>query len=239
MNKLSRFPLSTIPLFPFLFLLILTLFSACSDDDEMMVIPMEPEGNQSIDIGDYSINQSSLESIPYLDKSQIVFIDSTDKETIFEIEESDLLLNSGATFFKYNVFEEGDTVEYPYTSQVKRLVLSSDSLNLRLDLSLTARPYYPDPESRNVADIMNIFCGVPDTTFSSVQVFYHETDQRTYPSTWNPEVLDEITFHGRTFTDVFNNDFIDAKLQVYWNYEFGIVAFTDLTDNLWRFKDLE
>lgn len=143
--------------------------------------------------------------------------------------------------FKYNVFENGDTVTYCYDADFKFISIKNDSLNMQFELSIRSSPYYDDPESGFVADIMNIFCqGQIQGSFSLSQVFNAMIDQRTYPFATNSnEIYAEMNIFGKTFLNVEKTNFIDPKLVLFYNPTEGIVGFNDLSGKSWRFEEME
>jgi hypothetical protein len=111
---------------------------------------------------------------------------------------------------------------------------------MQFRLRLRAMPYYADPESEAVADILEIslpFLNSPN--FSSQQVFRHEVDTRSYPESFNNEPIPEIEIFDRTFIEVIWNDYTNTISQVYFNFEYGIVSFTDYQGKQWRFEDFQ
>lgn len=213
------------------FLLTLSMYSCM----EMELNDPSPE-DKFIDIGSYELLDESLEKLPYLDLEGLVFVDSSGNSITFSIDEKPLFQSTGNTLYKYDVFEVGDTVLYRYTSEIKSFEIQNDSLDMRFSVSLAARPYYPEPENEFIADVLNIYCNNPDPNITSSQVFYHETSTRTWPTSWNSDVIEEIEIMGRSFTEVYNIDFINPISVVHFNYEFGIISFTDMNGKLWRFE---
>lgn len=220
-----------------LVLFTLPLLTSCDQDDEAAATPNE--GPLTIDIGSYHLQPESIEQIPYLGKSEIVFVDTIGTEVVFNIEEEDLFESIGSKYYTYDVFEEGDTVVYEFNTEVKRFKLESTALDMQFSLSLRATPYYLNPESEAVADIMEILLPTPNSpSFYEQQVFRHEVNTRSYPNSFNNEPIPEIELLGRTFTEVIWNDYANPISQVYFNFEYGIVSFTDYNGKQWRFEEL-
>ena len=143
---------------PFLIILIslgvAVGFISCNKD-EIIVVPEEEEEIKvdPIEIGDYFLLPESIEQLPYLEKEFVTFVDSFGNEVVFEIEEKELELRGPATLFRYDVYEEGDVIEYNFRNQRKEIILSNESLNLTFKIVLRAYPFYGDPESLAIADI--------------------------------------------------------------------------------------
>ena len=129
---------------------------------------------------------------------------------------------------------------YEFNTEIKTFNLESTALGMQFRLRLRAMPYYADPESEAVADVMEIslpFLNSP--SFSSQIVFRHEVDTRSYPTSFNNEPIPEIEIFDRTFTEVIWNDYTNPISQVYFNFEYGIVSFTDYQGKQWRFEDFQ
>ncbi len=221
----------------FIILLVSCLLIFTSSCKKEEVIIEEEEETNNIDVGEYSLLPESLELLPYLGKERIVFIDSLGNTTNFQITEFDLF-SSSSTYIKYDIFELGDTVEYDYRAEIKRFSLTNDSLSMTFNMSLSSKPYYNDPESQAVADVLTIFCTTLNDPFSGFSVFYDLTNQRTYPSPFTNISIDELELFGRTFQDVIVTDYTEPKSLIQFNYEFGIISFTDHEGKTWRFEAL-
>lgn len=216
------------------FFAIIFLAFSCSKDS---IMPVEDDIH-NVDIGVYNLLQSSIDTLPYLGKKRIVFIDTNFNNIVFEIIEKPITQFNGAYLFKYNVYETGDTVKYHYSFQSKNFIIRNDSLNIEFDFSLEAKPYYIEPKNEYVADIINISCMDPGPEYLFKQVFYHETNTRTWPTSWNYQSIREKVILNKTFRDVLNVGFHDPLSTVNFNYEYGIISFTDFSGKLWRFDKL-
>lgn len=212
---------------------IIISIQSCSDEE----VPFVPENEEGVvDIGEYFLLPESISQLPYFNQTGIVFIDSLGDEVVFDIIENELR-DITSTLYKYNVIEVGDTVMYKYTGESISFVIENDVLDMQFNMSLSTQPYYTDPEMGWVADVLNIFCVDPSPDVYSRQVFYHVTDDRTWPTVFQQESIEEIDILGQTFFEVWNTNFSDPKSVVNYNYELGIVSFTDMNGKLWRFKE--
>ncbi len=217
----------------FCFAIILLTFS-CSKDN----IIRDKDDIRNVNIGMYNLLQSSIDTLPYLGKKGITFIDSNFSEIVFEIIEKPIAQFDGAYLLKYNVYEPGDTVKYHYSFQSKNFTISNDSLNIKFQFSLESRPYYIEPKNEYIADVINIFLMDPGPEYLFSQVFYHETNTRSWPSSWNYKSISEKVILNKTFQDVLNVGYQDPLSIVNFNYKYGIISFTDFNGKLWRFDKL-
>ncbi len=217
----------------FIIFLVILIVSSCSKREDMMSSTNDELHN--ISIGSYSLLQSSIDTLPYLNKVGIVFSDSANNTIVLKIQELPTSYSKNARFYKYNVYELGDTVTYYYSSQIKFFIIKNDSLAIRFHLDLEAKPYYSDPHEEYVADVLSIFYhNIGTNGFGSV--FYHKTNPRTWPDTWTLTPLNEKTIMSRKFYDVLHNQYNNPLSIVFFNYRFGIVSFTDNSGKLWRFE---
>ena len=222
-------------------ILFLFFLPGCEYDVIEHIDPVDPSVNEKCDtdIGSFKLLSTSFSAMPYYGKSKVIFTDSLANLAEFTIHEFDTYVINGV-LYRYNVNEPGDTVKYCYASENKGFSVSDTTLKIYLSLSLKASPYYSDPESGKVADVLNInYRNLSDTVFISWQVFYKLVDQRTYPDPYTTnEFFSSISFHGRDFQNVERTKFSNPKLELYYNQTEGIVAFRDKTNKLWRFDSM-
>lgn len=219
-------------------LLFATLLFSCKKEDEGSENPPPPENKDSIDIGSFKLLETSRDKIPYNGKSSVTFVDSAGNELVFPIDDFTKKTAKGC-YWKYNVNEPGDTIRYCYSAEYDNFWLKNEANNLYLQVLLEASPYYADPESGKVADVLQVFMRDELEAAKSYQVFYQTIDQRTYPESYdNNTTYPQITFWGREFFNVYKTDYTTPYRLLYYNQEFGIVAFSDHDGKLWRFKEM-
>ncbi|MBK8081455.1 MAG: hypothetical protein IPK25_14950 [Saprospiraceae bacterium] len=109
-------------------------------------------------------------------------------------------------------------------------------MKIKFDLSLRAAPYYHEPKNEYVADVLDIFIKDPNFGLVSRQVFSHVTNKRTWPEILDNELNSEKVIFNRIFYDVLNSGILNPLSKVHFNYEYGIVSFTDFSGKLWRFE---
>ncbi|HMT55103.1 MAG TPA: hypothetical protein PKD16_18855 [Saprospiraceae bacterium] len=222
----------------YFFFATLILAFSCSKDSMISDMDNEMDDKYNVNIGSYKLLQSSIDAMPYLGKKSIVFVDSSANEMVFVINESPIL-EGNVTLFTYNVYQAGDIVNYHYSRQYKTFLISNDSSGLEFICSLESTPYYTEPQKKFVADVFNVIIKNPNDQNSFRQVFYHITNQRTWPITTNTPPISEKIILNRTFQDVLIDDFTNPLSIVHFNYEFGIISFTDFDGKLWRFERME
>ena len=220
-----------------LLMLILIVLIGCSDDADSPNVMVENEN--MIDIGTYTLLQESISTIPYQLDNTVVFVDSTGTEMLLEITSQELIKSGPSRLFRYNVNMEGDTISYLYTTEFKHSYIVNEEHNLSFRATLKAQPLYSDPESRSVSDIYQIFCTLPNNIITSAEVFVETINQRTWPTSIDVKVLGDVEIFGRTFENVRMTEFTNPKSDVLFNYELGLVSFTDHENEVWRFERFE
>ena len=220
----------------FHFLLLLLFLISCKGDVLFTALPAP--GTEIVDLGEYRLLASSVFAIPYLGKKQVQFRDSLGQSIIFKIEEQDFYLpDHPYSLIRYGINQPGDTVRYHYRPESKKFMLRNDSHKLNLELEIQATPYYSDPASLFVADILKVYYKISNASSTfGYQVFSDYTSLRTWPVTpTTTNQLGKRTFFGRTFSDVLQSAFPNSIAELYFNDEVGIVAFTDADRKTWRF----
>lgn len=213
---------------------ILILF-ACRKENVAPVAPVE-------EAHAFSISPSSSDILlPYHGKNSVVFEDSLGNQLIFKVHASLNSTSSGSSYF-YNVHHAGDTVIYDYTSTGDYISLRDDSATYVLNLYLKPHPYIPAShrDSIRAIDELTIFMAQPPVQ-QSWSVFSKVTDFRDMAAEdrllWGPNIIeDSITFFQITFQDVEHTNYWQPKGLAYFNPTYGIVAFSDLNQKLWRLK---
>lgn len=190
------------------------------------------------DLGLFHLLPESIEQLPYKDKSLVVFADSLNNKVNFNIHESDDISTYRSSIHHYNVFEEGDTVIYEYRSETKGILVSNDSLSIKLVIQISANPLYETPDIDVVADILTISYINLNNQNTSTQVFSNVMNPRTWPSYYYTPPINEIEIHGVTFMNVLYNRQTQNKSNTNFNLENGVLSFTDFQGKLWRFDKL-
>lgn len=226
----------------FIFTTGLILHSCKGDDDFVTEDAYENSlGTCDEDLGDFNMLPESLNITPYQDKSKIIFENATGEKKEFNILEKNPL-NIDGLFLDYNVFMDGDTVGYCFTTQRKQFIISNLELDIQFEINIETRPYYASLEDKLMADVINIF--YTDKTVSPeryVLIFRKNIDKRNYPVDLytNNTVLENKEFLSQSFNAVEFTNYNSPNLHLYFNQTEGIVAFENAHFGLWRFSTLE
>jgi len=216
----------------------------CKDDD-ILVEPTGPQnslGSCTESIPDFTMLETSYESLPYFDGgSEVVFQNEAGEQKSFSLIERSMRTIDGI-FYDYNVYEDGDTVSYCYSVERKQFVISNEELDLEFEVNVEVRPYYPSLKQELVADIINIFYTNNEISPSLfTMIFRKNIDNRTYPNQLyanNVMKLDR-SFLGKEFKNVEHTAFNNPSLILYFNKTEGIVAFNNDLFGLWRYVEIK
>ncbi len=218
-----------------LLLLGIFLFACKKEEAEE---PQTPQQDNIVDIGSYSLLESSRNAVPYKGKSSATFIDSIGNELTFPIESS-IGSNFEGCLWKYDVYQPGDAVQYCYKSQNDNYWLRNDARNLDINITLEPRPFYSDPESGKLKDVLTVTIRSDVQPNVSHQIFHQTIDFRTNSGVADNNIIyPQITFWGKEFFNAYRTNLTTPYRLLYYNQEFGIIAFTDHSGKLWRFKEM-
>jgi hypothetical protein len=133
----------------------------------------------------------------------------------------------------------GEETHYLFRYELKEYVISSDTFGMKLTVHVYAAPYPRDPIPGFVADKFAVFATVPNSSEYFSIVFQAILDPRTWP-----EAFDYITELGEV--EIFDKPF-DNVLQLFapldsnamFNYDVGVVSFSDVSGKQWRWERWE
>ena len=186
-----------------------------------------------VDIGTYTILPSTLASFVYAGRDEVVFVDSLGNRRVLFLGEEDIKNKLGIAIVKDDPTNPDKKVNYQFDTQFKRYILKNDSFFIRFNLELEARPWADNPESRLVADFMNIY--YPNALGSPELVGFAEVDQRTWPRSVMPIPLDTLSIFGFDYYNVYQYTTIEKPpTTMEYSKELGIVSFVDWTGVKWR-----
>lgn len=204
--------------------------SACTKGDD--ILPL----NLKVDLGKFYLLSESVEQLPYLGMTKATYEDSSGNEVVLIIEEYELKCDQ-AGYTKFDVHTLNDTVHYTFETEIKTFLIHNDSLELVFRFSLSADPYFPDPESGAVADVISIGWWNPNPK-PSYELLVHEVNTRSYPKSSNLPILKEKEIIGKVFEDVIMSQYFQSVSKICFNLEFGLLSFTDRQGKLWRLKEV-
>lgn len=211
----------------FFLLLSLSLF-VCSCDLGTQVIE---DTNKQVDIGTYSLADSTLNGFFYKGKSTLVFADTLGNKRYLFVSEEPLATNIPSQLLKLDSFTTKITT-YNFTTQVKRYTIKNDSFFVKFNLELRAQPYNANPEGKYVADILSIF--TVNQVNSTVLTYLLEYSQRSWPTTFRPPAGDYLIL-GKPYTKVYTSTLLGKLSTIKFSYEQGIVSYIDQAGIEWRY----
>ena len=199
---------------------LLSLFSCKNEDDEFEVI----------DWGAIELQASSRDALPYYGKHTAVFVDSLGEELklgVLAVSNVPFPVNNRSM----NKFET-------YTQVYDEFRLFNSA---RIDIWARLTPEFSSagPQAGEVADFLHIMTINPSNwqtdTLLSKMIF-----QGSWPLLLDDnEYYNSITIWGKEFKDVERRKIsLPSGAEVFYNREFGIVAFRYYDGKLWRLEDL-
>lgn len=210
------------------------LITSCSKADDFV-----PE-NLQFNIGSYSLLSESVQKMPYLGKSKAIFIDSSGYEIEFEIIEKDL--NVHEKRYTVNDLESPTGVtEYIFNTESKTIIIQNDSIDAIFSFRLTAAPYWLDPLSKAVADLLLVSWDSyekQETVHISYNLIYYYVAPRTYPKYNNAPIIEEVEVMGKKYENVIISDSFQNISIISINFDFGLLSFIDRDGKLWGLKEL-
>ena len=196
-------------------------------------------------LGEMFLLESSRNSIPYIENTNLYFQDSLGNEIVLVVD----MNNTG-----YKIWDSQHIMACEQdTSQQKKYGITIDNyrylivekyntLNIRYDLTLEVRPSYTPFTIDSVADILKVCRGSKNDTNSygcNLTVLVNPRNMREKDLNWyqkNRKPVDELTLLNKTFQNVYISQ-LDSN--EFYNYEFGLIAFKDWQKKLWVLDRLE
>ncbi len=235
------------------FLCFLVMLGACKKDDSIgdTISNIECEVD-TIDIGHVFVDSVSLNMIPYRREGELIFYKNQEGEEIkFQprYQLSPVLQAYYSTPFTL-ICENGNENQYKFAREQFGIPYSSFESNIEFSLRL-----YPHYSMRKpiFADKFHIqlFTLVEGTTHNieftlefEYIVYLRGNDseqEEDFGITKDYELFPNVTLLNKTFTNVYKVTQSEERglTELYYNKEFGIVAFKDLDFNLWVFDRFE
>lgn len=234
------------------FMLILMLLNSCDKNNTC------PE---NIILGNFAIEEQTMDWNPYINHSKVVFIDSTGDEFVFNI--LDVLkvpaLQQKEIYKNCEIDKDAITI-YNYTFDYEGSTLELEEGNLDIvdvgiiTIKILPQLYPDNPNDKLVGEFLSISHLVSPYSFSSGNTLEFIVNQREYPDIENNFVsfLTEYNSNGKTYNDVytnqeigFNETIIETPLgeayfggiRMYYNREYGIIEMEYSTGQRLYFKE--
>ena len=229
-NKLLTQRFNTMKIKTIIFYLIIgIILVSCKKEDTC------PE---TIYRGDFTYTQKSLDSVPYLNKTTIVFRDSLNQEIEFTV------TDKGDSdwhwvFWGHCASNYYDTVNYDFNAKAREIEIKNDSINFYFTLYIST---LLDFEYFQEYDLLFINHNYADSnSFQNLEIM---TDQRSIrdkdAEKINSPILFETEFEifEKTYHNVYHNKYMDMYFanKLYYNSEYGIVSFKDNSGKRWVFE---
>lgn len=214
------------------------LWTSCAIDDDIPIDLCQDEF-----IGNFVLLQSSKEVFPYHDlpvETSFFFVNETNDEIVYK---SSIFLNSLISISIPTPCPADEEVNNLYDYRIEMIsgTFQSTQNSMTFQLTLQVRIDADDPGSSKVADEFSVHAKeFGDDFLNAEQVFSMIADQRNSSQTSStPLFFETIEVNDRTLTNVYKTEIADPFSEIYYSFEFGIVAFTDLDDVQWVLDRIE
>ena len=179
-----------------------------------------------------------MDSVPYLNKTTVVFRDSLNQEIKFTVTDKGdndwhwtLPGNCETNYY--------DTIFYDFNAKAREIEIKNDSINFYFTLYITT---LLDWENFQEYDLLLINHNLADSNgFQNLEIM---TDQRSITNKEAEKINSTILFETefeifeKTYYDVYHNKYMDIYFanKLYYNSEYGIVSFKDNSGKRWVFE---
>lgn len=196
---------------------------------------------ETTDRGDIYYTEHSLETIPYIGKTKVIFKDSNDEELVFKI-------NDFGDTIRHHRFQgvcqtdPGQQIFITYNALNRTVQLRNDSIPASFFITIDIYLTFDDHSEYDNFSISYAEDNSPD-----YQHFKMLVDKRDITIEQAEDVNKYIAFEnqvnvlGKTFNDVShlkNPDYNYSHL-LYYNFEYGVVSFKDFSGKIWVFDRIE
>ncbi len=221
----------------FVSLMLIASITSCKKND-LIVCNFETE----IDLGEFSLLQESRQSIPYTGNQRIYFRDELQNEVYFDFLEENTGYISPVNY--------GMTIEYECNDSIiqQRLSAHGDAfiykltepqhlLNMTLHLHLQSNTQAHPEDYIISGDFLTFSSGTEDhnTILILIETLVNRKDLPDATVSKYPTTIDNIYLGGKYYRNVYTNESNSA----YYNYEQGIIAFTDNEGKFWIYDRIE
>lgn len=202
---------------------------------------------ETIEIGRFGLLEASKGFLPFEGVNKIVFKSETGDSLVLETK----------SFFTHFVptTKELDCPEddsfpayYKYISEYKDITLLCSAGNLKMEIELITKPYFPEiEEAIRIADVLTVDIESPvrERVYYRLLSFYAAQRDHPNPAILGEQFLETVELNGQPFDSVyfeekfFEVDGVRTNFQTYYNKQFGLVAFKDYGGTLWVFDRFE
>lgn len=216
-------------------LLVISILSimACDEEQEEVIECPEIIRERFSEILD-----SSLLVMPYLNSRKVVFQDSSNNELVFKVREFELQDNP--TNYIISDYCNGiDSITINHTLMYKSVHVKNDSLDIKLGATIRTELNEEYLKQGYVADGIRITIADPDIVNRGRVLFQSIINKRKWKKEWAVNTLDSVQIGDRYFKNVFYNEPAQFQSPVYFNYDFGILNFTDRRGVTFTYKYIE
>ncbi len=219
-------------------LMLIVSITSCEKDNELIVCNFETE----VDLGEFSLLQKSRQSIPYIGNQIVYFKDELQNEIYFVFSEENIGYASIVHYGNLAEYECNDSVILQHQSAtgdafIYNLTEPQHLLNMTLHLRLDSNTQSLEFNDLLSGDFLTLSSGTEDDNhrYTLVQTLVDRRNLSDEIVSSYPTPIENVTLGGKHFSYVYTNETNSA----YYNYEQGIIAFTDNEGKFWVYDRSE
>jgi hypothetical protein len=220
-----------------MFSLIILAFASCTDIPDF-------ELANTIDFGQIRMADSTIKKIPYLNPNeQFTFMDSASNQFVADIKIISERFKRSSRSYPYDNSEERITIQYQ--EQELSTTINIDELDIEFTLLTQVHVYQENIFNANyedlkLSDFANVSASTPILPLSGdVSITAHRRGMESdIPETVPP--LSSYIINGKEYKNVYTNkgtanEVLFDNTVIYFNFEFGIIAFKDKVSGITYF----
>lgn len=203
----------------FVFLAII-MATSCSDDD--------------IDLGEFNLMEGSKSAVPYQEDLLITFKDSLGNQAVFEFDTS----QSGFSNMGHLDMSAPNGEDYSAKVETYEVYLGEPEPILGIEFRVNVRVSVDFLNDVEITDMLIVDMDYYKEGYHLAHFIEQVVNPRGASAAYIeqfPDAINEITLLDKTFQDVY----VSQHSTIYYNHEFGVIAFRDSNNKLWVYDNVE
>jgi hypothetical protein len=208
-----------------LFLICVVSFNSCKKEEE------EVE-REEINIGNFSLLESSGDSFPYQGKSGMIYVDSANNEVVGAIVQEYKGLGSQGRMVR-DLSEVEKLARYQTEQNTVDIFLPDFNRTVRVKMSVQLDDFNRYPTNIKLADVISIISYRQRESYTiedNIEIIVNKRSSTRSNDQFN-QVISTLDLNGKTFNNVYS-DQNNEMFVAYFTLEQGLVGFTDKEQNI-------
>ena len=216
-------------------LILIISFNGCTKEEEN-----QPTSCPQVDLGEFYLLKSSLNSYPYSkDEATFKFSDSSNNEIAFRLAIAPVDSHLVSWYGRANnlCHYDNSMIEFIARAEYYKRGFYSIDEYVELDYEIILHVDFRNDSSIFDSDVLSIFKQYPQpndaSRYSVMDILINQRNNPSadYMSNW-PKSIPTILLNKKIFKDVYTS----YENDLYFNFEYGIIAVRDSTNKLWVLK---